>query len=93
MATQEANQAKIDEIAAQVTAVGVGVEKVRAEVQALKDAYDDGQTLSFAAVDEAVASVGTAVAGVDEINDDVVTPPVDPPVDPPVEPGEETPAT
>ena len=87
MATQEANQAKIDEIAAQVTAVGVGVEKGRAEVQALKDAYDDGQTLSFAAVDEAVASVGTAVAGVDEINDDVVTPPVDPPV----EPGEETP--
>lgn len=62
MATQAENQAKID-------ALATTLEKVVAEVKALKEAYDAGQVLDFTNAERLVTEA-------DEVNADV--PPVDP---------------
>lgn len=63
VATQAENQAKLDALAA------LG-QKIKAEVQALKDAANAGQTLDFSGVDQVLGEV-------DAINEDA-PPPVEP---------------
>lgn len=62
---------KVSELAAALTTLNTQVEKVRAEVQKLKDALSDVDLPPEA--EQALANLQTAIKGVDDINPDEQT--------------------